>query len=74
MDEMRMKLSTKFMKSMVSKLLKRAIYKKFGYKVDIQLDDLDLWVINGDTKINLNVGIQLKSEEFMKIMKSLDLD
>ena len=74
MDEMRVKLSTKFMKNIVSKLIKKAIYKKYGYKIDIRLDDLDVFVINGDTQINMNVGIQLKNEEFMKIMKSLDLD
>ena len=54
MDEMKVKLSTKFMRNIVSKLMSRAIYKKTGYKVDIQLDDLDIWSINGDTTIILN--------------------
>ena len=32
-DEMKVNLSTKFMRNIVSKLIAKAIYKKFGYKV-----------------------------------------
>ena len=36
MDEMRIKLSTSFMRGIVSKLIARSIYKKYGYKVNIK--------------------------------------
>lgn len=71
MDEMKLKLSTKFMRGLVSKLLARAIYKKTGCKVDIQLNDLDISVIDGETNISTNVEVKLNSNEFMKIMKSI---
>lgn len=71
MDEMKLKLSTRFMRGVASKLIARLIYKKLGYKVDIQINDLDVNVIDGDTNINTNVEIKLKSEEFMKIMKDI---
>lgn len=74
MDEMRIKLSTKFMKGLVSKLLAKMIYKKTGYKVDIQINDLDASAYNGDTTVKLNVEAKLKSEEFNKLMKSINLD
>ena len=74
MDEMKIKLSTKFMRNIVSKLVARMIYKKTGYKVDIQLNDLDVQVVNGDTTVKLNVDAKLKNEEFMKIMKTIGLD
>ena len=74
MDEMKVKLSTKFMKNIVSKLIARTIYKKTGYKVDIQLDDLDIWSINGDTTIKVNVEARLKSDEFNKIMNSIGMN
>lgn len=74
MDEMKVKLSTKFMRSIVSKVISRAIYKKYGYRVDIQLNDLDVNIINGETKIATNVEVKLESKEFMKIVKSLGLD
>lgn len=71
MDELKMKLSTKFMRNIVSKLIAKAIYKKIGYKVDIQLNDLDISVIDGDANINANVEVKINNEEFMKIMKSI---
>lgn len=74
MDEMKVKLSTKFMRNIVSKLLAKAIYKKYGYKVNIQLNDLDISVIDGETKISTNVEVKLESQEFMKIVKSVGLD
>ena len=74
MDEMKVKLSTKFMRNLVSKLLAKAIYKKYGYKVNIQLNVLDISVIDGETKISTNVEVKLESQEFMKIVKSVGLD
>ena len=74
MDEMKLKLSTKFMRNMVSKLISRTIYKKIGYRVDIQLNDLDVHIIDGETKIDANVEIKINSNEFMKIMNSIGED
>ena len=74
MDEMNVKLSTKFMRGIVSKLISKAIYKKIGYKVDIQLNDLDISMINGETKILTNVEVKVNSDEFMKIMKTIGAD
>lgn len=74
MDEMRLKLSTKFMKGIASKLIAKVIYKKFGYKVDIQINDIDIWNIDGDTSLKLNVEAKMKSDEFNKIIKGIDVD
>ena len=74
MDEMRFKLSTNFMKGIVSKIIARFIYKKTGCKVNIQLNDIDIWMIDGDTNIKLNVEAKLKSDDFNKIMKSIEED
>ena len=74
MDEMRIKLSTSFMRGIVSKLIARSIYKKYGYKVNIKLEDLDVWFIDGDTTVKLNVEAKLKSEDFKRIMKTIDQD
>lgn len=74
MDEMKLKLSTKFMRNIVSKLMSKAIYKKTGYKVNIQLDELDVTMFNGDTTVKVNAEIKLKGDEFNKIMKSIGMD
>lgn len=68
MDEMKVKLSTNFMRGIVSKVIAKAIKKKYGIKVDIQLNEIDISMINGETNINTNVEIKLDSDEFKKIM------
>ena len=74
MDEMKLKLSTRFMRNIVAKLIARMIYKKTGYKVDIQLNELNVNVIDGETHISTNVEAKLSSDEFIKIMKNVGLD
>lgn len=71
MDEMKVKLSTKFMRGIVAKLIAKAIQKKLGVKINIQLNDLDISVIDGKTKIATNVEVELESKEFMKLMKNI---
>lgn len=60
------------MRNMVSKLISKMIYKKYGYKIDIQLKELDVSIIDGETHIDTNVEITLNSSEFTKIVKSLE--
>lgn len=74
MDEMKLKLSTKFMKGMVSKLIAKALYKKLGYKVDIQLNDINVEFIDGETSIHADVDLRLDKEEFTKLIKSTNLE
>lgn len=74
MDEMRVKLTTKFMKKIFAKLLSKAVQAKTGCKIDIQIHEFDFWSISGDTTIKTNVEVKLKSEEFNKILNSIDLD
>lgn len=74
MDELKLRLSTKFMRNIASKLIAKLIYKKYGYKVNVQLNDLDVSVIDGETSINTNVEIKFNSSEFMKIMKDIGMD
>lgn len=74
MDEMKVKLSTKLMRNLVSKLIARAIRKKYGYEVNIQLNELDISVVDGETKILTNVELTMESDEFKKIMKNIGAD
>ena len=72
MDEMKLKLSTKFMRRIVSKILSKIIYKKTGCKIDISFNEIDISMVNGETSINANVEAKLNSKEFMKLMSSFD--
>ena len=71
MDEMKLKLTTKFMRGIVSKLIERSIYKKYGYIVNVQLNDLDINIVDGETTINTNVEAKISSEEFKKMIMKL---
>lgn len=74
MDEMKISLGSKFMKGIAAKVISKAIKSKTGYKIDIQFDDLDFWVLNGDTTIKLNLEAKMKSDEFNKLIKSIDME
>ena len=74
MDVMKLKLSTKFMRNIVAKLVTKFIQKKLGYKVNINLHELDVQVIDGETKILTSVEVNLSNDEFKKIMTNLAED
>ena len=71
MDEMKLKLTTKFIRGIISKLIEKSIYKKYGCIVNVQLNDLDISIVDGETTINTNVEAKISSEEFKKIMTKL---
>lgn len=73
-DELRVKLSTKFMRNIVSKLVAKAIQKKLGCKVKLQINELDIKVIDGETDVKASVEFKMDSQEFMKIMESIGMD
>ena len=74
MDEMKLKLRTRFMRNIVAKLVSKAIEKKLGYKVKIQLNDLDVDIVDGETKISTSLELKVDSQEFKKIIKTIGLD
>lgn len=74
MDEMKIKISTKFMRNFISKIVSKIVYKKLGYKIDMQLNDLDINLNNGNVSVKLNAEVNLKYDELIKIINSVNLD
>lgn len=74
MDELKLMLSSKFMKGIVTKLISKAIFKKYGYQVDIQLNEIQAITKDGKIHFHANVDAEISNEEFMKILKSSNLD
>lgn len=72
MDLLKIKLSTKFMKGLVAKIISKRIYKQFGYKIDIQLNDVQIDVVDGDVQIHLDVDGKMNKTEFSRIMERID--
>lgn len=74
MDELKLKLSTKFMRGIVTKLISKAIFKKYGYDVDILLNEIELKNVDGKIHLHADVDAEVKNEDFVKIIKSVGLD
>lgn len=74
MDEMKIKLSTKFMRGIVSKMITKAIHKKYGYKVTVNLNDLDVSFMDGETNLHANVDVKMDRKEFMNLIGNVETD
>ena len=72
MDEM--KIVSKFTTNMISKLVKMVLRKKFGYDVDIQLNEINTTINEGRTHVHLDVDAELSKDELVKILKGIGLE
>lgn len=74
MDELKLRLSTKWMRGIVTSLVSKAIEKKYGYNIDILLNEIDIKNEDGKIKIHANVDAEVSNDEFVKIIKSIGLE
>ena len=74
MDEMKIKLSTRFMRGIIAKIIKKAIFKKSGYNVDIHINEIEAKTIDGKIQLHVDVDAEIYNSEFIKIIKSVGLD
>lgn len=74
MDVLKLKLSTKFMRDMVAKLIAKALQKKLGYNIDILLNEIEVKNENGKIHIHANVDAEVDNDEFVEIVKSIGMD
>lgn len=71
MDEM--KIGSKFTTGIISKLVSMVIRKKFGYDVQLKLNEVTATVNDGKTHVHLDVDAELTKEELNKILASIGL-
>lgn len=74
MDELKLKLSTKFMRGIVAKLVSKSLFKKFGCEIDIQINEIEVTTHDGKVYLHVNADAETTNEEFKKIIKSSGLD
>lgn len=74
MDGLKLSLSNGYVKNVVTKLLSKVIYKKLGYKIDIQLNDIEITTADGAVHIHADINGYVDKDEFKKIVKSVGLD
>lgn len=69
MDEV--KIVSKFTRMVISKLLKMTLRKKLGYDIDIQLNEVNATITDGNAHIHLDVDAEIPKNELSKILKSI---
>lgn len=70
MDELKLILGTKFMRSIVTRMIAKAILKKTGYRVDIDLHEITAEVIDSKVHLHMNVDAEINKEDLINVIKS----
>ena len=73
MDELKIAINSAFMKRIVKTVLSKAIEKKLGYKIDIQINEIKADVTGGLVKLHLDMDGQMTTDELRKLLKSKDI-
>lgn len=73
MDELKLVLSTKFMRGIITKIIKKAIFKKTGYEIDIQINKIVAETNDGKVSLHMDVDASVNSEDFVDIVKRSSL-
>ena len=72
LDVLKLKISTKFMKGFVAKMLSKKMYEKSGCKVDIRFRDIEVDTIGDDIIMHIDGDVKLTKTEFERFLKSID--
>ena len=72
MDMLKLKISTKFMKGFIAKVVSKKIYEKLGCKVDIQFKDIEIDTKDGDVIIHVDVDGKINKTEFERLLETID--
>lgn len=70
MDEM--KIKSKFLTGIISKLLRRTLSKKLGGDIDIRVNEVGFTCDDGKVHVHLDLDCDTKKEVFAKILKCAD--
>lgn len=71
MDEMKLNLTSKFMKGIVTKIIAKMIKKQLGYDVDIELNDINFVAKDGKVHLHADIDAEVTNEQFGELVKDL---
>lgn len=74
MDEMKLKLSTKFMRNIAAKLISKVIFNKLGVKTTIKLNEIEIKDVDGRVFLHINADAEFNDREFIKATRLVDLE
>lgn len=67
-----LKIKTKFIQNILSKIIETLIQKKTGYKIKIQLKDIDMTITEDNAHISLNAEAYMNINELKKVTKIIE--
>lgn len=67
-----LKIKTKFIQNILSKIIETLIQKKTGYKIKIQLKDIDMTITENNAHISLNAEADMSINELKKVTKIIE--
>ena len=71
MDEMR--IGSKFITGIISKLLVTVVKQKLGYNIDLKLNAVNATVGDGKVHVHLDIDAEVSNEEIMRILSGVGL-
>lgn len=73
MDVLKLVVSTKFMRNLITKLLAKAIRKKTGYQIDIQINAIEAETYDGKVRLRVDANAEMNGEDLMNALKTAGL-
>lgn len=74
MDELKLNLTTKFMRGILAKLMAKVIRKKLGCNIEILINQISVTAVDGKVHIHADVDGETTNEDLMKMVKTIGLD
>ena len=71
MDELRLNLTSKFMKGIVTKIIASVIRKQLGYDVNIELNEILVTAKDGKVHLHADIDGEMTNEQFNNLIKDL---
>ena len=67
-----MQIKSSLMRGFISKMLGKVIYDKFGYKIKVNVNDIDLKINDEKATVQLNAGFEMDINELKRFTKLID--
>lgn len=74
MSEMKLNLTNGIMKSLVTKILRKVIRKKFGCDIEIELNNVHVLHKHGRVFLHVDADVETSQEDFVKLIKQSGID
>ena len=74
MDELKLNITTAFMKNLIAKMIAKMIQKKLGYSLDILLNQIKIKAADGKIRIHIDADAVTTNDDLLKMIKGAGLD